>query len=69
MFTAAEDGTNVTKLFTETELQRAENIGLTNGDLMELHSLGLTFEEMVKMNALKEKNNKNEVNGTFAFAV
>lgn len=47
---------DVTELFTEAELKRAEEMGITVVELIDGHIYGFTFEEMVKIHPLKQKN-------------
>lgn len=64
-----EGAADVTKLYTETELQRAAENGMTNRDLIHGNLVGLTFEEMVKLNALKQNDRRNKGDVTPAMVV
>lgn len=60
---AVEDETkDLSKMFSASELQRAANAGVSDKLLIDLKSLGLTFEETIKYDALihdPEINMKN----------
>ncbi len=51
---------DVTQQFTEAELQRAEDIGLTEERLMVAISFGYTFEEILKMHPILNKLKSGE---------
>lgn len=60
---------DVTKLFSPSELLLAKDAGLQNCSLLHGHSLGLTFDEMMNLNPLRNSPEIMKFNFNFNFMV
>lgn len=67
--TNREEETDVTKLFSESELQRAKIAGLNDQALIEGRSYGLSFEEVMKLKQIQSIPENMRGNTTFNFVV
>lgn len=67
--TNREEETDVTKLFSANELQRAKIAGVNDQALIEGRSYGLSFEEMMKLKQIKSIPDNMRGNTTFDFVV
>lgn len=64
-----EEETDVTKLFSASELQRAKIAGLNDQALIEGRSYGLSFEEVMKLKQIQNIPENMRGNTTFNFVV